>query len=87
MGKLFGSIAQRDKGMERTGQLQADLTYSPLIKEGRGSHKERGTRLGEAEGSLKFLESNMPKLGLYGPKLSDLGKVATYTFRAVVLIL
>ena len=78
-GQAVGSIAQQTKGMERTGQLQADLTYAPLIKEGEAAAKERGTRLGEAEGSLKFLESNMPKLESMAQKLSDLGKVATYT--------
>jgi len=49
------------------------------MKQGEAIGTEIGKRVGEAAGTLQFLEANMPKLDQVATELSALGKTATYT--------
>lgn len=49
------------------------------IKRGEAIGAEIGQRVGEAAGTLNFLEANLPKLEQVTADLSKLGKTATYT--------
>lgn len=80
-GKL---TAQTDLGRDaeyekQSGQNISDLKYKPMIERETSAASEVGKREGEAEGSLQFLEANMPKLRAVTNKLSRLGATATYT--------
>lgn len=64
---------------KQTGQNISDLTYKPQIRQQEAAAGEVGKRIGEAQGTLTFLQANMPKLEEVTNKLSTLGKTATYT--------
>jgi dephospho-CoA kinase len=49
------------------------------MKQGEAIGTEIGKRVGEAAGTLQFLEANMPKLEQVTAELSKLGQTATYT--------
>lgn len=64
---------------KQSGSNISDLQYKPQIRQAEAASAEVGKRLGEAQGTLTFLEANMPKLESVTNKLSELGKTATYT--------
>jgi len=65
------------------GRLQTQLGLQPqvtaAVEEAAAAAKARGSELGTAQASLSSLEANLPNLERVVGRLSELGKIATYT--------
>ncbi len=59
--------------------MQGVIESKGNIKQGEAIGTEIGKRVGEAAGTLQFLEANLPKLEQVTADLSKLGQTATYT--------
>ena len=59
--------------------IQGSIEAKGQMKQGEAIGSEIGKRVGEAAGTLNFLEANLPKLEQVTSDLSELGKTATYT--------